>query len=849
MNEVLPVGTPIGLTNCDREPIHAPEGIQPIGFMLVVAADWIVQRAANTAAFIGHAPQAVLGKPLADIVSADAMRLLRERVRRLRKADAMERVIDIALVDGQPPFDLALHMVDGSIVVEAEPSLSTRVDSAGMISATIARLSGEPDVSALLRDGAEWFRDLVGFDRVMIYRFSRDGSGEVVAQSLKDGIDGFLGLNFPATDIPKQARALYLRNRFRIVADVQREPAPLVSHPQAKPFDMSMALYRAVSPIHLEYLRNMGVCASLSVSLVVEGEMWGMLVCHHYSPRLPGFAARSTAELFGHLFSLQLERALQREERQYEDRARRIGDRLMASAAQDSSLLNDAQWFMDVVGDAIPNDGVGVFMNGDVSLTGMYPPGSAFMDIVDALNRQDAQAIYTTERIEELVPSAADHAETAAGMLAIPISLRPRDYIVLFRSEKPRSVRWAGDQAKTVEQHGDEMRLSPRKSFEAWSQLKRGEAEPFRKAELRIAESLRTTLLEVVLQMSEAAGEERRRASEQQKLLIAELNHRVRNILSLIRALMGQTKRDSGSMENALAKLDSRIRALASAHDQLTAENWVPASLRDLIETELDAFVSVKRSAVKLNGPNVSVVPEAYTILALVLHEMVTNAAKYGALSDNGSLSIDWFIDERGYLVIDWCESGGPAVQAPKRQGFGTTIINRSIPHELGGEASVEYRTGGVVARFEVPPRHFEVTEDKAIQDQSEPSARKGNGQDSIAGRSVLLVEDSMIIALDAEDVLRDAGASEVHVAASVSAAQAIIESEELDSAVLDVNLGNETSIGIAEALQDKGVPFIFASGYGADDIIPERFRSIQLVMKPYTGDALQDALAAALAG
>src|SRR6202000_388390 len=273
----------------------------------------------------------------------------------------------------------------------------------------------------------------------------------------------------------------------------------------------------------IEYLKNMGVGASLSISIIADGKLWGLFACHHYSPRLPGFAYRTAAELFGQMFSLMLESRERREAADYETRARAATDRLMATVAQDSQLLSNAQWLGDMIFDTIPADGVGVYLEGVPPLTGLAPGREDFARIVELLNAKAGHGVFATSSISALLPSAASYADRAAGMIVIPLSRFPRDYVVLFRGEQLRSVRWAGNPEKPVELGPNGARLTPRKSFELWSELVKGRSLPFTAAERRVAKSVRTGMMEVLVRLQDAVGAERARAHERQELLIAEL--------------------------------------------------------------------------------------------------------------------------------------------------------------------------------------------------------------------------------------------------------------------------------------------------------------------------------------
>jgi light-regulated signal transduction histidine kinase (bacteriophytochrome) len=839
----------VDISNCEREPIHVPGTIQPFGFLIAVTADWLVSRvSANSADFIGLAPDALLGRPIADIFVADALHSLRNRITLLRGPDSVERLYSVQLIEGGAQFDLAVHFSGQLVVIEAEPASADELEVASLVRSMVARLAQVEGMTAFLRDGARQVRALTGFDRVMVYRFAGTGDGEVVAEALRPGIDSFFGLHYPASDIPAQARALYLRNIFRIISDVRATPSPVVPtlDPEGGALDMSLCLLRAVSPIHIEYLRNMGVGASLSISIIVDGRLWGLFACHHYSPRLPSFAQRSAAELFGQIFSMMLESRERAETADYEGKARQVADRLMAAVAQDGDLLANARWLGDIIFDTIPADGVGVYIDGRMTFSGLTPDEKAFVNIVSMLNRNAASQVYNTDSIASVLPEAIAHADRAAGLLAIPLSRRPRDYVVLFRAEQLRSVRWAGRQDKDIEYGPNGPRLTPRKSFEEWSQLVKGSATPFAPAELRVAEALRTALLEVVLRLSDSADEERQKAHEKQELLIAELNHRVRNILSLIRGLISQTRDSAGSIDDFIGTLESRVHALARAHDQITADRWGPARLYDLIEVEAGAYLGEKRDRVQLSGPNVLLTPGAFTVLALVIHELLTNATKYGALADGGTIAISWQVDPDGSLLIDWRESGGPAVTAPTRRGFGSTVIERSIPYDLDGHAEVHYRLAGLEAQFCIPSAHVvSVLPDRVGTDRSKPVTAPT--PDLLKGMQVLLVEDNMIIAMDGEDALQDLG-GQVMTASSVGRAQEAITLSKVDFAVLDFNLGHETSLGIADMLAERGIAFIFATGYGDGLELPARFAHVPLVKKPYSGATLAQAIVPVLA-
>lgn len=850
---------PVDLTNCDREPIHVPGLIQPFGFLLALSSDWLIARvSANVADFIRWSPDEVIGQPLIDVIGGEAVHAIRNRISLLRGLDATERLFGLPVGGIETRFDVALHLSDDAIVIEFEPCQSEGVDGAGMIRSMMTRLDQAADMRAFLREGARQVRALTGFDRVMVYRFASNGDGEVIAEAVRSGIGSFLNLRYPHTDIPRQARELYRRNLFRIIADVAAAPVPVLPtlDERGRPLDLSLSVQRAVSPIHIEYLTNMGVAASLSISIVIEGRLWGLFACHHHSPRCPGLDRRSLSELFGQMFAMKLETIERREAADYAARARAVGERLMVQLAGDESLREDPAWLAETLEAAIPADGIGVTINGHIAMAGMTPDEPAFIRLSRELNRTTAGRVYATDRIADFLPEAADWSDRAAGMLALPISRSPRDYVVLFRQELVRTVRWAGDPHIPKEFGANGDRLSPRKSFAAWSETVSGRSQPFTALEQQVAESLRATLIEVVLRMSDEAHAERQAAAERQELLIAELNHRVRNILGLIRGLVRQSSGGGGTVEEFVRELDGRIHALARAHNQITSDNWGPAPLRLLIETEAAAYLGGKSDRVVAEGPAVLLTPHAFSTLALVIHELVTNSAKYGGLSDSGEVAVTWRIGDDGALVLTWQESGGPPVAPPRRQGFGTTIIRRSIPYDLGGEAHIDFAISGLNARFLIPARHLgerrqESAAGAAIAAPAPHPVAAIPAEETrpIPGGTVMLVEDSLIIAMDAEDILLRLGAARVATAASVAQGLQELAAETPGLAILDINLGAETSLPIADRLRAAQVPFLFATGYGEQARLPEAHGDVPVLQKPYTIESVARAVAALLGG
>ncbi|WP_147127274.1 HWE histidine kinase domain-containing protein [Shimia ponticola] len=839
---LLKPGEDVDLTSCDREPIHILGNVQDFGCLIAMSSDWIVAHASvNCGDVINRPASEMIGKPVSAVFEEETVHFLRSRLQVLSYQEGAARVFGFDLLGDGRLFDISLHQMGRFFIFEFEPvvaggSSSTASEDAASVQALLARLKRHDQTDKMLNEAARSMRALTGMDRVMVYKFAEDGSGEVVAEALASGQEPYLGLRYPASDIPKQARALYEKSVLRIIGDID---APVHAiHPEfgadGEPLDLSMAVTRAVSPIHLEYLRNMGVQASMSVSILRKGKLWGLFACHHRTPINISYQRRSAVELFVQLFNYELAQKETETELADLEKSRLVHDRLMSQISSGRTLHDVFETVADDIADIIAFDGIAIYSEGTYRSVGSAPTEEEFLGLARFLNTAETSSVVAMDELSARYPPAADYLDRAAGLLAIPISRRPRDYLVLFRREVARSVRWAGNPEKPVEVGPNGIRLTPRKSFDAWREVVHGKSAPWRKAEMKAADALRVTLLEVVLKLADETNATRQRAQEQQELLIAELNHRVRNILNLIQGLMNQGRGDAVTIDDYCRVLDDRIRSMARAHDQLTQTEWGWVPFERLVKTETEAFISSKNARVTFEGDAVALSPNGFTTMALVVHELMTNSAKYGALSDgSGGVQLSVRANADGSANIIWAESGGPAVQAPTRKGFGTTIIERSIPFELKGTAKVNYRMTGLEAEFWLPSTHVREVEEEELVVQTTAETEVANAR-TLKGEA-LAAEDNMIISMDVVDILEELGASRVHAAPSVRDALRILENETISFAVLDVNLGTETSIAIAEKCKELSIPFILATGYSGTGGVLDEFPKAKVIQKPYS--------------
>lgn len=851
MSEFTDPGTPVDLTNCDREPIHLLGRVQAYGCLMAVSKDWIVRHAsANLEGLLGVTADAAIGMHLQDLIVSDGFAQIRSSLRRLSDAQDQLRLFGVVLTPRGQSFDVSVHQSGATLIVEIEKKGGDgRTDITAEVYPHIRRIGTAATLGELAARAAQSLQALSGFDSVMVYQFQPDASGKVIAEQRRDGRSKYQGLMFPASDIPAQARALYKRSLLRLIADVADPGAEIVPPASATgdPIDLSLAVTRSVSPIHIEYLKNMGVAASMSVSIMKGNDLWGLFACHHHSAHYIDYERRTAIEMFAHMFSYELSRLEQSLRSQCEQDMTDLQTRLVSAMADghalDQSILDLSQDIQKV----LPHDGLVIYSDETFHATGLTPSEDEFRAIRRFLDLNIGTDAFSTDNLSRFLPEAAEYETRCSGVLALPISRRPRDYVVLCRKGVASTVAWAGDPEKPVTVGPNGTRLTPRNSFETWKETVRGRAITWSDQEKQAADLLRTVMLEVFLKMTDAANAERKRAHEQQQLLISELNHRVRNILNLMQGLVSQTKGNARSLGEFTSNLDGRLHALARAHDQLTQENYAPASLKGLLEIELQAYAQNKAQRMIITGPDVLVQPRAYTTLALVLHEMATNSIKYGALCDQvGRIEITLDKDDSGALLLHWVERNGPPVAPPSRQGFGSTIISSSIPFELQGDAEINYKITGVEARFRIPPAHVDFSA-APNEDGTGAMASPDNAAPARLTGRCLVLEDSMLIALDAAAILEALGASEVRISSTVRDALSEIETTEFEFALLDVNLGNEQSLPVAQELTRRGIPFVLATGYGQSDDLASVYPPCEIVQKPFSDDSLAHALSRAI--
>lgn len=826
----------VDLTNCDREPIHIPGSVQPHGAMLVCdpATFEILFYSENAAQVLELAEADLTGKALIDVLGAQTSHDVRNVASKAGNSEIAGVLLGVQQPNVNTALDLVVHTHKERTFVEIEPSLDdgkSAHEALDLTQSLIRRIGLETDVGGIASAGAKLVRAMLGYDRVMVYQFLHNGAGRVIAEAKRSSLSSFMGQHFPASDIPYQARRLYLANTIRMIGDVSYAPVPLYQDlaQGESPVDMSFAQLRSVSPIHCEYLQNMGVYASLSISIIVDGELWGLISCHHDSPKVTPMPLRIGAELFGQYFSLQISLAERRAQILASTAARDQLDKIVSGLSEDGSLVENLQGHLKDFSTLIESDGVGLWTDGQWRTLGAAPPATAVPALLDALSSAPKGAIWRTQQLLEKGEDSVFGGSVAGG-LAIPLSSTPRDYLFFFRNEEAHNVEWAGEPVKKVVSTPQGDRLTPRGSFETWREDVRGQSKPWTDQELAVAEAIRTYLRDVVLRYNEQSAEERARLEQRRRILNDELNHRVKNIIALVQSIALQTGAHAESVTDYSKSLEGRLRALAFAHDQ-SLGGPSTGELGTLIEAEASLHrYGAAPDRVRVSGDRIRLDDRTFGVLALVVHEMMTNAAKYGALSvPEGRLALSWSLTDAGDCEIVWSERRGPRVRKPSREGFGTKLIHSTIGYDLGGTAEVNYDPDGVQARFVIPAKHVGLGD----RDAAPSTTHAAPADTTLADFSILLVEDQSLIALDLAESLGKLGATDVRLSPSAADALNQLRTFTPRAAVLDFNLGDGTSEAVADRLLADGVPFVFATGYGDSVMIPARFGHVPVVRKP----------------
>ncbi len=508
------------LSNCERELIHLAGSIQPHGALLVLEPSSlrVLQASANCAALLGLPVQDLLGGGIERLGAA-----LEAQLRALAPALVAEETqpLRVRLETPGPEagalrsaeYEGLAHRLEQALVVELEPlaadagGVQTVAFEPGalidLLTPAVQRIGAASNLATLFDATVQIFRDLTGYDRVMTYKFDPDGHGKIVAEARHPRLDTLLGHHYPASDIPQRARELYLRTRVRVLVDVHYSAVPLVPRvaPGGQELDMSLCYLRSMSPLHLQYLKNMGVNATLVVSLVREGQLWGLIACHHDAPRNLRYPVRAACEMLAEAVATRLAAIENQAHAQVDILVRRLEQRLVEATSTEGdwrlALFRSPRTLLQ----PLEASGAALYYEDEILTGGEVPSTPELRALRQWFDARARDALFQCSSVARENPALASLTATASGVLAVRLSESRPDYLVWFRKEQLQTVTWAGDPSKPVVGN-DPLELSPRRSFAAWSEIVRGTAVPWSRKELVFARAIGTALIDIIAQVN-----------------------------------------------------------------------------------------------------------------------------------------------------------------------------------------------------------------------------------------------------------------------------------------------------------------------------------------------------------
>ncbi|WP_414571326.1 ATP-binding protein [Nostoc sp. CCY 9925] len=495
------------LTNHDRKPIHIPGSIQPHGVLLALNTHLeIVQVSNNTQEYLGKEPEDLLSKPLSYLLDARKVEAVKQcLVKKIGISNAFKVLINTS--NGERYFDAIVHRTQEAVIVELEPRDSeSELSFFGfhdLVGEAIAKMQSTSNLIEFLHIAAEKLQEITGFDRVMVYQFDESAAGSVVAEVKREDLSPYLGLHYPATDIPAQARELYTRCFLRFIPDLTAEPVKLV--PTENPtthhhLDLSYSMLRSFDSCCIEYHQNMQVTALLVISLIQDQKLWGLISCHHQTPKYISYEVLKMCEFLGQIVSSELAHKISHSEWDYEVKLKSLQSEFLKSISQADNFI-DALIKPEIrLLDLVSASGAAICLDNEVTLVGATPNIHQVQALIEWADTQVNDDLFSTDSLPKLYPEALIFKDTASGLLLLRISQVRRYYILWFRPEVIQTVNWAGNPKESIQAQADgSVTVSARKSFAAWQETVRLTSLPWRTSELESALSLRNAIVGIVL--------------------------------------------------------------------------------------------------------------------------------------------------------------------------------------------------------------------------------------------------------------------------------------------------------------------------------------------------------------
>jgi len=649
----------VDLSNCDREQIHLVNAIQPHGVLLVLNESTlsIIQVSANTESFLGLSSEAMIGQTIDCLLDNENVAALRSQLATKNLADGFAHLLTVSCVHTNERFHLFGNRIDDLLLLEFErPNDTERFSDTNQflrLNNTIQQLRGSTSLLQFIGVVVNQIRDWTGFERVMAYRFDTDGCGEVVAESKSPELEAYLGLHYPASDIPAPARRLFMLSPLRHLPNVDYLPVPLI--PENPPLlngrtvDLSYSFLRSVSVMYSGYLRNMGAKATMVLPLIKDGELWGLISClHHSTPKYMPYESRIPVEFLAQIMSQMMN---DREKMDYYGYRSQLDQTLhqLAAALERTKTFEQALVSGKVnLLTTIDAQGVALIINGKLTLLGKTPTEQQIGLLVVWLAQQDG-LIFSTRRLPHDFPLAQTFKVIASGVLSIRFSLANSDGIIWFRPEAQQEVSWAGNPNKPVEviEEGQEIRLFPRTSFALWKEYSSGQSRFWLTCELEYAKQLRQVISDIMVNRTSLLTQinaELERSNAELEAFAYVASHDLKEPLRGIHNFAELIKLENNvhSPEKRLRRIEtilSLTNRMDSLLESLLKYSRIGLSELDLQSTHIGNLVSQSIDVLKQANPEMGV---TFTIqptlpvidcdrmrVEIIFHNLILNAIKY----------------------------------------------------------------------------------------------------------------------------------------------------------------------------------------------------------------------------
>ncbi|MBD1880235.1 ATP-binding protein [Coleofasciculus sp. FACHB-T130] len=504
----------INITSLKEAPIHNASKIQPHGIIFVLAEPelTILQVSSNISTVFGISPENMLQKKLEEVLDPFQV----DRI----KAGLLEENLDFINPikiwarrkgDEYLVFDGIFHRnADGFLILELEPAISQEnipfLSFYHLARASINQLEKTSTLGDFCQIIVKEVRKVTGFDRVMLYKFDDDGHGSVLAEEKLESMEPYLGLHFPESDIPKPARKLFTSNWIRLIPDATSQSAelfPILNPVNQRPLDLTNSILRSASPCHIQYLHNMGVGASLTISLMKDQKLWGLIACHHQSPKYVSYELRKACEFLGRVIFSEISTREETEDYGYRMKLTYIQSALVEYMSQEENFIDGLVKHQPNLLELANAKGAAVCFGGDCTMVGETPTEEELNFLVQWLKNNVEEEVFYSDSLPQIYPDAESFKNVASGLLAIPIS--KNNYVLWFRPEVIQTVNWGGDPNKAFEVNQSEgnIRLCPRKSFDLWKETVRLTSLPWKQVEIKAALELRKAIINIVLRQAD----------------------------------------------------------------------------------------------------------------------------------------------------------------------------------------------------------------------------------------------------------------------------------------------------------------------------------------------------------